>query len=379
MTTGKARSHPMTGQVIGHYRILEKLSEGGMGKVYLAQDLKLNRKAVLKFLLSQYALDAEFKVRFEREGRVAAALKHPNIVTIYEVGEYEGDSFIAMEYVEGESLRSLLAQTELFVEDVLKLAIQICNGLGAAHRAGVTHRDLKPDNILLDQEARIKIADFGIAKLQGSPRLTKPGAVIGTPDYMSPEQAMGQELDLRSDIFSLGIILYEMLTGQRPFTGDNAQAKIYAIIKLPPPPLAQYCPDILPALQQIIDKALAKNPAGRYQQVEQFRADLERARKWMPPTQTHATEEIRTDEFIDKYRIEKKLGGGGMGDVFKAWDTKLERWMALKKIKPALTNDPHFRKRFREEAKNLAKLDSNYIVRVYDLLETKEGIFIVME
>jgi len=203
-------------EIIGHYRVIKKLAEGGMGAVYLAEDTRLSRKVVLKFLLESYSLDPQFKERFKREAKAAALLKHRHIITIYEAGEYEGDSFIVMEYVEGDSLRSLLAQTELNVEDVCKLGIQICDGLSAAHRAGITHRDLKPANILLDEEVNVKIADFGLAKLQGSPHLTPPRAIIGTPDYMSPEQARGEELDQRSDIFSLGIILYEMLTGQRP-------------------------------------------------------------------------------------------------------------------------------------------------------------------
>jgi len=378
MTTGKARSYTMIDQIIGRYRVIQKLDQGGMGAVYLAEDTRLSRKAVLKFLLKQYALDAELKARFEREARVAAILQHPNIVTIYEVGEYEGASFIAMEYVEGESLRSLLMQTELLPEAASEIAVQICDGLSQVHRAGITHRDLKPGNILFDNSGRAKITDFGIARLQGVPRLTRPGAVMGTPEYMSPEQAQGQELDARSDIFSLGIILYEMLTLQRPFTGKNYDVIIEAVVNQTPPALAAYRRDLSLGWQQIIDKALAKNPKHRYQRVEDFRTDIQQESR-SPRSQTSDGEKRQGLQSIGKYRIEKELGRGGMGFVYKAWDTVLERAVALKMINPALAQDSVFLARFKGEAKALAKLDSRYIVNVYDLLETQTDLFIVMQ
>jgi len=378
MTTGKAHTYALADQFIGHYRVIKKLDQGGMGAVYLAEDTRRSRKTVLKFLLKQYALDAEFKARFEREGRVAAALKHPNIVTIYEVGDYEGAAFIAMEYVDGDSLRSRLMQQELRLEAAAEIITQICDGLSQVHGAGITHRDLKPGNILFDKSGRAKITDFGIARLEGVPRLTRPGAVMGTPEYMSPEQARGQELDARSDIFSLGIILYEMLTRQRPFTGNNYNAILEAVVKQTPPALATYRRNLSLGWQQIIDKALAKNPQHRYQRVEDFRADLQQESP-AARSQTPDGEKPQGLQSIGKYRIEKELGHGGMGFVYKAWDTVLERAVAVKMINPALTQDRVFLARFKGEAKALAKLDSRYIVNIYDLLETQTGLFIVMQ
>jgi serine/threonine protein kinase len=366
----------MIDQIIGHYRVIQKLDQGGMSAVYLAEDTRLSRKAVLKFLLQEYALDAELKTRFEREARVAAVLQHPNIVTIYEVGEYEGASFIVMEYVEGESLRSLLMQTELLPESASEIAVQICDGLSQVHRAGITHRDLKPGNILFDNSGRAKITDFGIARLPGVPRLTRPGAIMGTPEYMSPEQAQGQELDARSDIFSLGIMLYEMLTRQRPFTGKNYDAIIESVVSQTPSALAAHRRDLSPGWQQIIDNALAKNPKHRYQCIEDFRADIQQESRWSPRSHGEKRQDFQS---IGKYRIEKELGRGGMGFVYKAWDTVLERTVALKMIHPALAQDNVFLTRFKGEAKALAKLDSRYIVNVYDLLETQTDLFIVMQ
>jgi len=207
-------------------KILGKLGQGGMGEVYLAEDTELGRKAALKFLPLPLTADPALKARFKREARAAAKLNHPNIITIYEVGEEQNSAYIAMEYVDGESLKEVLAREELQIPETLDLAIQICEGLSEAHRAGIVHRDLKPANILLDKKGRVKIADFGLARLAGATQLTSEGTVMGTPAYMSPEQVRGEPLEARSDIFSLGVVLYELLTRRLPFPGQIDRAQI---------------------------------------------------------------------------------------------------------------------------------------------------------
>jgi len=250
-----------------------------MGVVYLAEDTILHRKAVLKFLLPQYLAEPELNARLLREARAAAALNHPNIITIYEVGEARDQIFIAMEYVEGESLRDLLARKELTLNDVFDLAGQICEGLAEAHRAGIVHRDLKPSNILLTKTGRVKIADFGLARLEGVTKLTVEGALMGTPDYMSPEQAESLPLDQRSDIFSLGVILYELITRRLPFPGRDTRAVLRAITEHEPEPLARYKAGVSDGLQRMINRALDKDVETRYQHVEDLLADLKYEKK----------------------------------------------------------------------------------------------------
>jgi len=224
----------MIGKSISRYKILALLGRGGMGEVYLAEDTELGRKAALKFLPPQYISDPELKARFKREARAAASLNHPNIITIYDIGEHQNRAWMAMELVDGESLRDLMARREPEIGDVLDMMMQACEGLGEAHRAGIIHRDVKPANILLDRRGRVKIADFGLARIVGGTPLTKESLIMGTPAYMSPEQARGQQLDARSDIFSLGIVLYELLTRRLPFKGDNELALFEAIKNQPP-------------------------------------------------------------------------------------------------------------------------------------------------
>jgi len=250
-----------------------------MGVVYLAEDTILHRNAVLKFLLPQYLAEPELNARLLREARAAAALNHPNIITIYEVGEARNQIFIAMEYVEGESLRDLLARQELTLNEVFDLAGQICEGLAEAHRAGIVHRDLKPSNILLNKAGRVKIADFGLARLEGVPKLTAEGALMGTPNYMSPEQAESLPLDQRSDIFSLGVILYELITRRLPFRGRDTRAVLRAITEQEPEPLARYKAGVSDGLQRLINRALAKDVETRYQHVEDLLADLKYEKK----------------------------------------------------------------------------------------------------
>ncbi len=269
----------MIGKTISHYKILEKLGEGGMGEVYLAEDTKLHRQVALKFLPLQYVSDKDFKVRFKREAQAAAALNHPNIITIHEVAEYENRPYIAMEYVEGVLLKDLIAEKKLSIGKIIDIAMQICEGLAKAHQQGIVHRDIKPQNILIDKDGRVRILDFGLAKLKRDVMLTQPGLTVGTVAYMSPEQAQGEEVERRSDVFSFGVVLYEMITGQLPFKGEHEAAIINSIVNETPEPLARYKANVPEELQRMVDKSLAKDKEERYQHADDLLADLRREKK----------------------------------------------------------------------------------------------------
>ena len=266
----------MIGKTISHYRILEKLGGGGMGVVYKAQDTKLDRIVALKFLPKHLLCDSEAKIRFEHEAKTASALNHTNITTIYEIDEIEGECFIAMECVEGKSLKKLSEEKAFSIKEVVDIAIQVCEGLAIAYERGIVHRDIKSDNIMLTTRGQVKIMDFGLAKLRGATKLTKTGSTLGTMPYMSPEQAQGIEVDQRSDIFSFGVVLYEMITGQLPFKGEHEPAIIYSILNETPEPLARYKSGVSAELQSIISKALAKDRGLRYQHADELAADLKR-------------------------------------------------------------------------------------------------------
>ncbi|MCJ7459822.1 MAG: protein kinase [candidate division Zixibacteria bacterium] len=269
----------MIGRTISHYKILEKLGEGGMGVVYKAQDIKLDRIVALKFLPKHLLCDQEAKTRFEHEAKAASSLNHPNITTIHEIDEFEGECFIAMEYVEGNSLKELIKEKTFTIEEVLNIATQVAEGLNAAHKKGIVHRDIKSDNIMLTVDGLVKIMDFGLAKLRGVSKLTRTGSTVGTLGYMSPEQVQGIEVDQRSDIFSFGVVLYEMITGQLPFKGEHEAAIIYSILNEAPEPLARCKANIPGELQRTVDKALSKNREERYQHIDDFRADLKKIPK----------------------------------------------------------------------------------------------------
>lgn len=264
---------------VGHYRIIEMLGSGGMGEVYLAEDTELNRKVALKFLPPHLCRDADCRSRFKREAQTAAKLNHFNIVTIHEVSEFKGRPFIAMEHLEGLTLDLYLKEKQPDLEEMVGLAIQICEGLQEAHRQGIVHRDIKPGNILVDLKGRAKILDFGLATIKGIDKITKAGSTLGTVSYMSPEQTRGEELDNRSDIFSLGVVLYQMITGRLPFTGDHEPAVVYAIGFEEPEPLARFKSGVPDELQRIVCKSLAKDPALRYQHADELLADLKRCFK----------------------------------------------------------------------------------------------------
>jgi serine/threonine protein kinase/Flp pilus assembly protein TadD len=269
----------MLGKTISHYKVLEKLGEGGMGVVYKAQDTKLDRIVALKFLPHHLTSDPVEKERFVHEAKAASALNHPNVTTIYEIDEFEGQMFIVMEYCEGKTLKQIIEQETLPLRKVLDIGIQICEGLTIAHEKGIVHRDIKSANIMLTPRGQVKIMDFGLAKLKGAAKLTETRSTLGTAAYMSPEQAQGEEVDQRSDIFSFGVVLYELLTGRLPFEGEHLAAIIYSIISEEPQPVARFNNQVSAKLEDIVFKALAKDKDERYQHIDDLLADLRRERK----------------------------------------------------------------------------------------------------
>jgi len=266
----------LIGKTISHYRILGKLGEGGMGVVYKAEDTKLKRTVALKFLPQDITRDQDAKKRFIREAQAASALQHNNICAIHEINETpEGQMFICMDYYDGENLRDKIKRGPMPVAEAIDIAIDVAGGLGVAHDAGMVHRDIKPANLVVTSGGVVKVVDFGLAQLSGTTRMTKTGTTVGTVSYMSPEQASGEQVDARSDVFSLGVVLYEMLTGALPFPGDHEAAVLYGIMHTDPKPMSEHCSDIPEALQSVIDRALRKDTGERYQTVSEFQDDLE--------------------------------------------------------------------------------------------------------
>ncbi|HEY8670955.1 MAG TPA: serine/threonine-protein kinase, partial [Terriglobales bacterium] len=275
----------MIGQTISHYRILEKLGAGGMGVVYKAEDIRLERAVAIKFLPENVAHDVQSLERFRREAHAASALNHPGICTIYDVGESD-HPFIAMEFIDGQTLRNHIGGKPLSIEEVLTLGVQIADALDAAHASGIVHRDIKPANIFVTKRGQAKVLDFGLAKLvpkgvavgggdsPSESSLSIVGIISGTPSYMSPEQVRGDDLDTRTDIFSIGLLLYEMATGHQAFSGNTGGVIIEAILTRTPAPVRSLNPEIPPRLEEIISKALGKDREHRYQSAAEIRDDL---------------------------------------------------------------------------------------------------------
>ena len=267
----------MIGQTFSHYKILEKIGEGGMGIVYKAQDTNLDRFIALKFLPERLSNSEQDRARFLQEAKAASALNHPNICTIHGIEEHDKQMFIVMELVEGQTLNE--KKSSISFKQAIDIGIQLAEGLSVAHEKGIVHRDIKPDNIMIRKDGIAQIMDFGLAKLRGVSRLTKEGSTVGTAGYMSPEQVQGQDADHRSDIFSLGVLLYELFTGQLPFRGVHETALMYEIVNVDPPPMSAIKPDIDPSLDAIILECMEKDPNERTQAVKQIAIDLKRFKR----------------------------------------------------------------------------------------------------
>ena len=383
----------MIGSTVSHYRILERLGSGAMGVVYQAVDLKLDRTVALKFLAGQRGASEEERRRFLREAKAASALDHPNICTTYEIGETEdGALFIAMAFCEGETLRERLGRGPLDVPQAVDIAGQIAAGLARAHERGIVHRDVKPGNVMISPAGQVKLVDFGVARLADQSRLTRAGTAVGTAAYMSPEQFQGEPADPRADVWAVGVVIYEMIAGRPPFGGAGERELVREILACSPRPLSSCRAGVPAALERVVERALEKRPEDRYASMEAMRADLrEVAGAPAPEADDEPTRELPASHVlpvpedpptpregllgrsVGSYEILDLLGGGGMGVVYKARDTRLSRTVALKFLPAELTRDPTAKARFVKEARAASGLDHPNLCTILEMGETPDG------
>ena len=351
----------MIDKTISHYKVTKKLGEGGMGVVYKAQDTKLGRTVALKFLAPHLLEDEEARARLIREAKAAASLDHQNICTVYEIDEVDGQTFLAMAFIEGQTVKDKIAERPLKLEDALDIAIQTAQGLEAAHEKGVVHRDIKGANLMVTPQGQVKIMDFGLAQLAEQSRLTKTATILGTPAYMSPEQAQRLPTDRRTDIWSLGVVIYEMVTGRLPFEGERQQAVLYAIAQEDPEPITALRAGLPMELESIVGKAMAKDAGERYQHVEEMIVDLNSLRKKLaagipatllagvaarhgvPPAVRPAPE----DQRLAKYRVIEDLPSEGDSIVYRAEDTQLKRAVTINVLPESAARRAERRQRLR--------------------------------
>jgi serine/threonine protein kinase/Tol biopolymer transport system component len=385
----------LIGSTISRYRVLERLGGGGAGVVYKAEDVKLERLVALKFLSSYRSGNEADQRRFLREARATSALEHPNICTVYEIDETEdGRLFIAMSFCEGETLKRKIERGPLNLAEAVRIASQIAAGLAAAHSKGVVHRDVKPANVIVAPDGRVKVVDFGIAKLADQSRLTRDGTAVGTAGYMAPEQIRGEAIDPRTDVWALGVVLYEMIAGRTPFPGDNDHERIRGILSRDPQPTTTLRPGVPAQLERIVATALAKRPEDRYADMEAMRTDLlavggsllapapaeslDPTLRDIPSTPTDRSAVVEdaahlVGRMLAHYRVLEYIGGGGMGVVYKAEDLRLARTVALKFLPPELTRDPEAKARFLQEARSASGLDHPNICTIHEVGETDDG------
>ncbi len=380
----------LTGRTLAHFEVLEHLGEGGMGTVYKARDVKLGRLVALKVLPA--AGTAEAAERFEREARAISALSHPNIAVIYSFEQVEGLRLIALEYVAGGSLRDRLERDKSPVppEEALTYCLQIARGVAHAHRKGVIHRDIKADNILLTEDGVCKVTDFGVAKIQNEAGLTEDGSVLGTMAYMAPEQIAGRPVDRRADIFAFGVLSYEIAAGRLPFQTFHEAALHYDILNSDPPPLAAVRNDLPPEFVALIEKALEKDPAQRFQSFDEIIEILtplrDSLRSGSSSGPDHTTivpppkaPRLDVGETLGRYRLLSKIGEGGMGAVYRALDVSLDRQVAVKTLKAQAVQRPDRKRRFIQEARAASALEHPNIVTIHEIGEQGGVSFIAME
>ena len=299
---------------LGRYELLDRLGKGGMGVVYRARDTKLDRPVAVKMLLTDLEGDSETRERFRREARSAGELSHRNIIKIYDFGEDAGRAFLVMELLEGLSLNEFLKEhPHLSLNRKLEIMLGVCAGLAFSHSRSIIHRDLKPGNLFITKDDQVKVLDFGLARIASSD-LTRSGLVFGTPDYMSPEQVRGKVVDERSDIFSLGAVFYQVLSGHKPFAAKALPEVMRKVLSDEPPPL--HHAEAPPSLARIITRSLQKDPLNRYQKVEELLADLRK----VDPDEPQDTDSLGEPREIDRYQILERIGQGGMGVVYRARD-----------------------------------------------------------
>jgi len=372
------------GSVLGErYEILKRLGEGGMGAVYKARDRELDLFVALKVIRPELASHPDILRRFKQELILARQVTHKNVIRIFELGMADGRKFITMDYIDGRDLKSILVERgKLPPDEAVRIVRQICRGLEAAHAEGVVHRDLKPQNIMVDENGRVWVMDFGLARSMDLVGITRTGALMGTPDYMSPEQARAQKVDARSDLFSLGIIFYEILTGVLPFRADTMMATLLKRVQEKASPPNSLDPAIPPRLSDTVMKCLEVDVARRYQSASEILTDLggdTPSNASVVQTTAVLPEALGPgSQFGPRYTIESLVGEGGMGKVYKARDNELDRTVALKLVRRELAGDPNSMQRFKQELQLASRISHRNILRIHDLGDVSGVKFISM-
>jgi serine/threonine protein kinase len=369
----------MIGKVIRDtYRIYDEIGRGSVATVYLAKDLQRNRVVALKIMHPELAEESQFVRRFQREAKLLSKLDSPHIIKLLDYGSDEGMDFVVLEYMEGRTLSAILEEEgALEVEWALSLARQVGQGLAHADEAGIVHRDIRPANIMVAPSGLVKIMDFGIARGADLSRLTATG-VLGSPHYLSPEQAEGKEVDIRSDIYSLGVTLFQMLTGRQPYEADNAMDIVLKHLQEPVPSLRQFDEEIPGKVDELVKRCLAKAPEERFQTPEELMEAIDRALRGSEGGSPPGMEVALVGQTLGQYRLVERIGRGGMATVYKAYQPSLDRYVAVKVLPTYLAHAPDFAARFRREARAIAKLKHPHILPVHDFGQEGELSYIVM-